>query len=256
MFQPLGRTAHIPRGQMGNNCDNNHLSIGIFMSFFSRSAFRRTALALAAGLMLASCSGASNDGFVKEYEELNGQKSSGENTYMDVNIPDDHRFVTASEEQVRELLTNGNGAIFFGFPECPWCRNAVPVMNEAAEAVNLDEIYYVNVDEMRDQKALNEDGEIVTDKEGSDFYYYLLEELGDQAPEYTALKDPNERRITVPLVAVVVGGNVVTTHLGTVDSQEDPYVPLTSEQHDELLDTYKTIFSRIPGCSEEELVCE
>ena len=122
--------------------------------------------------------------------------------------------------------------------------------------LNRINTFYGKIQALRDVSLKVEDGEIVTDKEGSDFYYYLLDELGDQAPEYTALKDPNERRITVPLVAVVVGGNVVTTHLGTVDSQEDPYVPLTSEQHDELLDTYKTIFSRIPGCSEEELVCE
>ncbi len=239
------------------------------MSIFSRSAFRRTALALVAGLMLASCSSGStggegstgtprptNEAFITEYEELNGQKSSGENTYMELDIPDDHRFVTASEEQVRDLLTDGDGAIFFGFPECPWCRNAVPVMNEAAEAVNLDEIYYVNVHEMRDEKARNDNGEIVTDKEGTEFYYYLLEKLGDQAPEYKALEDPNERRISVPLVAIVVDGKVVTTHLGTVESQEDPYIPLTAEQHDELLDIYKKSFSRIPGCSEEELVCD
>ncbi|MFN8049696.1 MAG: hypothetical protein U0P48_14145 [Ancrocorticia sp.] len=254
---------------MGNNCYNISPTIGIIMGLISRTSFRRTALALAAGLMLASCSSGgggeaagtgtsrpTNEAFITEYEELNGQESSGENTYMEMDIPDNHRFVTASEEQVRELLTDGDGAIYFGFPQCPWCRNAVPVMNEAAEAVNLDEIYYVNVYDMRDQKARNEDGEIVTDKEGTEFYYYLLEELGDQAPEYSSLEDPTERRITVPLVAVVVGGNVVTTHLGTVDSQEDPYVPLTTEQHDELLETYKTIFSRIPGCSEEELVCE
>lgn len=107
---------------------------------------------------------------------------------------------------MRELLTDGDGAIYFGFPQCPWCRNAVPVMNEAAEAVNLDEIYYVNVPyHMRDQKARNEDGEIVTDRANTEFYYYLLEEIGDQAPEYSSLIIAHERRITVPLVAVVVG---------------------------------------------------
>ncbi|MFT0848240.1 thioredoxin family protein [Actinomycetaceae bacterium L2_0104] len=226
------------------------------MNLLSRKASRHTALALATGLMLASCAGGSDDAFVNEYEELNGQETSNGQTYLAMDIPDDHRFTTATEEQVRQLLTDGDGAIFFGFPECPWCRNAVPVMDEAAEAVNLDEIYYVNVHDMRDEKALDENDEIVVDKEGTEFYYYLLEELGDQAPEYSSLEDPSERRISVPLVAVVVGGDVITTHLGTVDSQEDPYVPLTEEQHNELLESYKTIFTRIPGCSEDEYICE
>ncbi|MFT3943385.1 MAG: hypothetical protein QM705_06110 [Ancrocorticia sp.] len=240
------------------------------MGLLSRTSFQRTALALAAGLMLASC-GAGSDGdtaststprptnteFITEYEGLNGQTTSkGDNTYTEMDIPDDHRFINASEEQIRDLLTDGDGAIFFGFPECPWCRNAVPVMDEAAKAVNLDNIYYVNVLEMRDEKVRNENGEIVTDKEGTEFYYYLLEELGDHAPEYKALEDPTERRISVPLVAIVVEGKVVTTHLGTVESQEDPYVPLTSEQHDELVEIYKKAFTRIPGCSEDEPVCE
>lgn len=213
---------------------------------------RILAAALTASLALMACSG--SDDFVNEYESLNGQETSGGSTYLELNIREDHRFTIATEEQVRDLLDKGNGAIYFGFPECPWCRNAVPVIDEAAEAVNLDEILYLNVMEMRDQKSRDADGEIVTDKEGTDFYYYLLEQLGDLAPAYTSLEDPNERRILVPLVAVVVGGNVVDTHLSTVDSQEDPYTPLTDEQHTELLDIYKQMFSRIPGCG--EYACE
>lgn len=208
----------------------------------------RAAVVLTAALALAACGG-SNDPFVNEYEELNGEENSGGREYMSMDIHDEHRFKMATEEEVRELLTDGDGAIYFGFPECPWCRNAVPVMDEAAAAVNLDEIHYVNVFDMRDQKTLV-DGEIVVDKEGTDFYYYLLEQLGDKAPLYTSLEDPNEHRITVPLIAVVIGGNVVETHLGTVESQEDPYVPLTDEQRQELKDIYATMFSRIPGCGE------
>lgn len=82
------------------------------MGLISRTSFRRTALALAAGLMLASCSSGgggeaagtgtsrpTNEAFITEYEELNGQESSGENTYMEMDIPDNHRFVTASRSR-------------------------------------------------------------------------------------------------------------------------------------------------------------
>lgn len=212
------------------------------------------ALTALTAIALASCGGSASDTFAAEYESLNGEQGANGNSYTSVEIPADHRFVIASEAQVRELFTDGSGAIYFGFPECPWCRNAVPLLNEAAAAVDLDEIYYVNVREMRDQKSRGEDGEIVVETEGSEFYYYLLSELGDQAPEYGSLEDPAERRITVPLVVVVVDGEVVSTHLGTLDSQTDPSVALTPEQQQELKDLYVGMFSAIPGCGPS--VCE
>lgn len=216
--------------------------------------FARTALVLAAAIALASCSGGSDDAFVNEYEDLNGVENANGAEHMAMDIPDDHRFVYASEEELRELLTDGNGAIYFGFPECPWCRNAVPAMDEAAKTMNLDEIHYLNVYDIRDQKSLDENGEIVVDEEGTDFYYYLLEELGDHAPEYGSLDDPSERRISVPLVVAVVNGNVVANHLGTVESQTDPSVPMTDDQHQELVNAYMSMFAGIPGCGID--ICE
>lgn len=204
-------------------------------------------LITAAALALAGCGG-SDDPFVNEYEELNGETNSSGTDYMEVDIPDDHRFVNASEEQIRELFEDGDGAIYFGFPQCPWCRNAVTVMDEAAKAVSLDEILYLNVFDIRDQKSLDDNGEIVVEEEGTDFYQYLLEEIGDYAPEYEGLEDPTHRRIYVPLVVIVVDGEVVGSHLGTVESQEDPYAGLSEEQHEELLDIYIEEFSKIPGC--------
>lgn len=214
----------------------------------------RLALAALAALSLAACGGSSPDAFAAEYEALNGEQGANGTEHVSMEISEDHPFVIASQEEVRDLLTDGSGAIYFGFAECPWCRNAVPVMDEAAQAVGLDEIYYVNVREMRDQKSRDSDGEIVVDEEGSEFYYYLLSELGDQAPEYGSLEDPAERRITVPFVVVVVDGEIVSTHLGTVESQTDPLVAMTPEQRQELKDIYVGMFAAIPGCGPS--VCE
>lgn len=201
---------------------------------------RIAVLLTASALMLGGCGEDSDDSFAAEYESLNGQAGRG-GAHPEVDIADDHRFHPASEGEVRELLEGGDGAIYFGFPECPWCRNAVGAMDEAAKAVDLDQIHYVNVAEMRDQRDVR--GEI--DEEGSDFYTFLLDELGEFAPEHPQVE--GERRILVPLVAVVLDGEVVSSHLGTVPSQTDPSIPMTDAQQAELVDIYSEQFSQIPG---------
>ncbi|WP_054953148.1 hypothetical protein [Flaviflexus massiliensis] len=208
---------------------------------------RRLAILTTATLMLTACQSDTSDSFISEYEGLNGVVSEG-GEYMEVSIPEDHRFLPATEEQVRELLDDGDGAIYFGFPECPWCRNAVSPLTEAAAAVNLDQIHYVNVSEIRDQKSVDDDGEVVTEEEGTDYYEFLLDELGDHAPEYPGMEGSGERRILVPLVAVVVDGEVVSNHLGTVESQTDPSIPLDGLQRQELIGIYSAMFEEIPGC--------
>ena len=195
------------------------------------------------------------DTFATDYARLNGQTNSSGKTYLDVTLPADHRFAISSGEQIKQLFTDGNGVIYFGFPECPWCRNALLPMNEAANQVNLGKIHYVDVLDIRDKKTLNESGQIVVENEGTEFYQFLLDELGEFAPEYPELSDPTVRRILVPLVVVIVDGEVVSSHLGTVDSQEDPYVPLTNEQFDELVAAYAFKFSTLPECEATATAC-
>ena len=81
--------------------------------------------------------------FKLEYEALNGQKAENGSTYMDVNISNDNKIVYADYDQIFDVL-DGTGVIYFGFPECPWCRNAAPVLLEAAEETAIEQIYYLN----------------------------------------------------------------------------------------------------------------
>lgn len=213
---------------------------------------------LIAGLLvLGACSqpGSKTDEFALSYEALNGQKTSSGKEYMSLDFPDENVFETPSEEAVLKLLDEGTGVIYFGFPECPWCRSSILLMDEAAKAVKLESIYTVEVSEIRDTKRVDENGKIVTDKEGTEFYYKLLERLGNWAPEYNGLNDPTERRIHTPLVVVVVDGEIVASHVGTVEAHEDPFAPMTDEVRAEVLKVFKDMFSLIPGCGESATVC-
>lgn len=186
--------------------------------------------------------------FKEEYEALNGTSNTNNVLYMDVEIADDNRFVYATQQEILDIFNGGTGVIYFGFPECPWCRNTVNVIDEAAKSVSLGKIYYMNVSEMRDTLTLDDDGEIVVEDEGSEFYREVLGLLGNYAPVYPGLNDDLYRRILVPLVVSVVNGEIVSSHMGTVDSQDNPYEALDETQYDELFSIYKDAFIQVVSC--------
>ena len=66
------------------------------------------------------------------FEALNGQTASNSQTYMEVHIPEDSLFVPINEEDTLQLLESGTGVLIFEFPECPWCRNMMPVVDQTS----------------------------------------------------------------------------------------------------------------------------
>jgi len=54
-----------------------------------------------------------------------------------------------------------------------------------------------------------------------------------------------EKRVITPLVLFVVNGDIVSFNVGTLFSQEDPYVPLNQEQVDGLSGIYSYGFKDV-----------
>lgn len=174
--------------------------------------------------------------FKNEYESLNGKTNDNNKKYKSITIDEDNSVTYIDSKKTIEILEKGTGVIYFGFPECPWCRNAVPILIDAARETGSD-IYYFNALSIRDIKELK-DEEIVTTKEGTEDYYKILELLSDKADTYSGLNDESIKRLYFPTVVFVRDGEVLSLHSGTVESQTDPYVSLTTDQKDELLNIY------------------
>lgn len=187
--------------------------------------------------------------FKLEYESLNGQKTDDGREYMEVNINNDNKIVYADYKTIFDVL-DGTGVIYFGFPECPWCRNTVPVLLEAAEESGIKQIYYLNNHDDRDTKVLK-DGEVITEKEGTSNYNKLLEKLGDKASVYEGLEDKTIKRLYYPTVVFVKNGEITDYIEGTVESQEDPYTALTKDQRQELKDKYKSAINNLLSCDQD-----
>lgn len=181
--------------------------------------------------------------FKEEYESLNG-KTQNDKKIMNIEVLDDNNMVYVDSSEVIDIIKNKTGVIYFGFPTCPWCRNAVPVLLDAMKDAGLNQIYYANLLEERDQKHLDE-GEIVTDKEGSKNYQELLELLKDHLGAYEGLEDDSIKRLYFPTVLFVKNGKVEDIHIGTVDSQENPYERLTDKEYKELKNIYTKAIKKV-----------
>lgn len=190
--------------------------------------------------------------FKEEYESLNDVVIEGTKyKYPSVEILKDNAVKYLTSEELLEVLDEGTGAVYFGYPNCPWCRSAVPVLIEAADEVGLETIYYLNVKDERDEIKVKEDGTLEVVKEGTEGYKKLLKRLDSVLLDYTLTDihgnevSANEKRIYVPLVVFIKDGEIVGYHLDTVASQKNPFEPLNEEQKNELMDTYINLMHKV-----------
>ena len=202
--------------------------------------------------VLTSCASKKTDAlkFKEEYESLNGTIGKSGKKTKSLSISEDNPIKYASYDEVLDVIENGTGIIYLGFPECPWCRSALPVLFETASDYNIDTIYYINMKNERDAYEVK-DGKLVyqKDEKGNDIkgekgYFKLLEALDSYLDDYVVTDedskeyDTGEKRIYVPLIIFVNDGKIVGTHTSTVKSQESGYDELTDEEYDELNGIY------------------
>lgn len=201
--------------------------------------------------------------FKEEYESLNGTvRESDKEQYNTVMVDIDNPIVYVDCGEALEVLQEEKAILYIGANWCPWCRNAVPVLFEAAEEYAVDKIYYLNLDDEKSNYEV-QDGKLVLINEGSQNYYKLLDALKEHLKDYvltvdTKKYDTKEKRIYMPFVIGIKNGQVVSKHNGTVSLEEGQtkYSAMTEKQHDELYKAYQNMFKGIYGssefCGEEE----
>ena len=108
-------------------------------------------------------------------KSLNGTTSVSDKEYLEVYVDKNNVMKYTSIDKMIDIIKNGTGVIYLGYPECPWCRNAVSALLEASDSTSIDTIYYLNMKDVRDRLALDSDGNIITEKrELKDMMNYLL----------------------------------------------------------------------------------
>ena len=183
--------------------------------------------------------------FKNEYEALNELvNENSDEKYVNVEISEKNPIVYKTGKEILEVLKKEDAIIYFGFAACPWCRNAVPVLLDIANEMNVEKIYYVDILNIRDTYKFSGSIEPELTKKGTDAYYEIVKFLDKYLKKFYVNDDA---------VVGVKNGKVVGFHEATVESQTDPYIVLTDKQKEELKKEYKTI---IEAVNKKDNVCK
>lgn len=125
--------------------------------------------------------------FVPREESISNKKFNEEYTLLDK----DNVYVYKSINEIINVLSNGTGIVYLGFPECPWCQRYVVYLNILAKEYNVKEIYYYNIKNARSNNT----------KE----YQKIVEILKDLLP----YDDNGNKKVFVPTVVFVKNGKVI-----------------------------------------------
>ena len=187
--------------------------------------------------------------FKEEYESLNGKDTGYNQIYQRLDVKSYNPMLYSNYNEIFEILEKGTGIIYFGFPECPWCRNLVPVLVSSALESKVDKIYYLNIKEDRNTLTLTKKGKIKTEKQGNENYLKLVDILKDYLPVYDGLNDETIKRIYLPTVIFVKDGKVIGVQESLESYQKrvenNPFDPMTEAEQKELSDIFKGYYSKL-----------
>lgn len=198
--------------------------------------------------------------FKEEYESLNGTLRSTGIPNKTISIMEDNKVKYITSKEAVEIIKEGEGVIYFGFAACPWCRNAVPLLLEAAFENGLERLYYVNVrpedkveKDIRDSYKLDANNKLQKEREGDSSYQDLLKALDPVLNEYE-LTGKNgkpvlvgEKRLSAPLVITCKNGTIINSHTGTLEEHKrevnGSLRDLTTEEEKQILEIYSSMLA-------------
>ncbi len=196
--------------------------------------------------------------FKQEFESYNGANYSGgyDGELIEVSIPEDNPFVYKTPKEIVDIMHNEDCYVLFGYATDPLMRNAIEVLIEALNERNITKVYYVDIEDIRDEYTISFPSEKT--KEGSEAYYDILAFFGDNLEEYLVYDSENNfyydtgtTRMYSPTFAAIKDYDVVSMHELTVDTQEDIYRELTNEEKEVLKEYYLEVIDSMNTDSSE-----
>lgn len=211
------------------------------------------ALLGACALVLAACS---NDAGTND-TDAPAQTRFPAADLSEYGIEGEHRFYQVTMYEALQLRTEADfdGILYFGFPGCPWCRDAVPVMHEASQSTGIDVLYVSRDHELREGEWLEWDAEMAWWLYESGLPGMLwIDEDGRPVDDMDNAYRPN---IFVPQIVHVQDGAIINSHRSTFEDHDARERSLTPEEHEALHAIYVGIFenaSNLPAgvCSEDD----
>ena len=133
-----------------------------------------------------------------------------------LSIPSKNNVKYLKGNQVIKKISQETGFFYFGYNSCPWCRNIVETLIEVAVENNIT-FYYINIKDLSNNE---------------------LKSIISYLKEYLRKTEANEERLYVPDVYIVKNGKIINHHIGSVESQKNPFNKLKGKDKDNLKNIY------------------
>ena len=198
--------------------------------------------------------------FKEEYEGFNGEKNDYFE-YRNLSITEKNPIIYSSaEEIVQKIENNETFIVYFGDPECPWCRSVIEQAINSANENGISKIYYVRIwngfhnEILRDVYELDKESPVLKVK-GTVSYYKLLKYFDKLLQDYTLTNKDNktiqvnEKRIFAPSFIYVKDSNPLQLVDGISKKQESYNSTLTEEILSEEKEIFDKFYQSTKACS-------
>lgn len=198
--------------------------------------------------------------FKEEYESFNN-KSNEYFDYRNISIDKNNPIVYTTDSEIVKKIENGETFIvYFGDPECPWCRSVIETAIDIANDNNIKKIYYVRIwdgfhnEKVRDTYKLDDNNKPYLESAGSAAYSKLIDYLAPVLSDYTLTTSNgkkvkvNEKRIMAPNFIFVKEGKAISMVDGISKFQKNYNDELTKEIIDDEIEILDKFFSDINIC--------
>ncbi len=152
-------------------------------------------------------------------------------------VSEDNPFVYKSADEIIKIMKNGTGVVYLGYPECPWCMAYVKYLNEVANDVGIEKIYYCNTKKVKEESM---------DK------YYELRDLLHGNLQYT---DEGEEWIFVPNVSFHISGEIIGNDYETSKDTHGLRDPKEYWTKDEVKDLKEKLTKYMTKVKEASNIC-
>lgn len=147
------------------------------------------------------------------------------------------QFTEISFDDAVALFQDGkSGLLYFGFPDFPWCKEVVPVLEQEAEDAGQEVLYVRTRDDDKER--------LYTDEQKEQIIPWLK--------DYMSENDEGELTLYVPLVVAVENGKATAGNVGTVKGHNAHERDMTGEEKEQLQEILRNIVNQAAQASEAE----